>query len=140
MTKNKPAINGVVETALYVQDLERSKRFYRDLCGFELIMDNSRGIGFAVGSDVFLLFKKGASTSAAEFAGGSIPPHDGDGDLHMAFAIPAESFDGWRERLESRGIAVESIVEWERGGRSLYFRDPDNHCVEMATPGVWKNY
>ncbi|HWQ03343.1 MAG TPA: glyoxalase, partial [Candidatus Nitrosotenuis sp.] len=26
------------------------------------------------------------------------------------------------------------------GGRSIYFRDPDGHSLELVTPGVWPNY
>jgi catechol 2,3-dioxygenase-like lactoylglutathione lyase family enzyme len=60
--------------------------------------------------------------------------------LHFAFGVPAEELALWEERLESMGIAIESRVHWERGGESLYFRDPDNHLVELATPGTWPNY
>jgi catechol 2,3-dioxygenase-like lactoylglutathione lyase family enzyme len=35
---------------------------------------------------------------------------------------------------------VESRVTWLRGGTSLYFRDPDGHSLEVATPGLWPNY
>jgi hypothetical protein len=35
---------------------------------------------------------------------------------------------------------VESKVVWPLGGHSLYFRDPDNHVVELATPGIWSIY
>ena len=31
-------------------------------------------------------------------------------------------------------------MKWPRGGESLYFRDPDGHLVELATPGLWANY
>ncbi|PYU59508.1 MAG: glyoxalase, partial [Acidobacteria bacterium] len=29
---------------------------------------------------------------------------------------------------------------WELGGWSLYFRDPDRHLIELATPGTWSIY
>jgi hypothetical protein len=38
------------------------------------------------------------------------------------------------------GVAVESRVKWQRGGMSLYFRDPDAHSVELATTGTWATY
>ena len=34
-------------------------------------------------------------------------------------------------------VLTRSVVVWEAGGRSLYFRDPDGHLLELATPGVW---
>jgi hypothetical protein len=42
--------------------------------------------------------------------------------------------------LKEKSIAIESIVHWPLGGRSIYFRDPDDHAVELITPGVWNNY
>jgi catechol 2,3-dioxygenase-like lactoylglutathione lyase family enzyme len=42
--------------------------------------------------------------------------------------------------LQERGIAIESAVDWPRGGRSLYFRDPDRHLLELITPGCWSIY
>ena len=69
-----------------------------------------------------------------------IPPHDGHGPHHIAFAIEAADYDRWRTRLRQQGIAIESETAWDRGGRSVYFRDPDKHLVELVTPGIWANY
>jgi catechol 2,3-dioxygenase-like lactoylglutathione lyase family enzyme len=60
--------------------------------------------------------------------------------LHVAFAIPAAAEADWQRRLAERGIAIESTVDWPRGGRSLYFRDPDQHLLELITPGCWSIY
>jgi len=83
---------------------------------------------------VLLLFVKRASAKIPKI------PHDGEGQLHMAFAITAESLDAWRSRLESLEIEIIETTRWERGGTSLYFRDPDGHLIELATPGLWSNY
>jgi catechol 2,3-dioxygenase-like lactoylglutathione lyase family enzyme len=32
------------------------------------------------------------------------------------------------------------LVALHRGGTSLYFRDPDGHLLELATPGLWTIY
>jgi len=58
----------------------------------------------------------------------------------VALGIAAADYDVWRERLRARHIALESETRWDRGGRSLYFRDPDGHLVELVTPGIWPNY
>jgi catechol 2,3-dioxygenase-like lactoylglutathione lyase family enzyme len=83
---------------------------------------------------LLLLFKKGASAQLPK------TPHDGDGRLHLAFAIPAAELEAWEARLREQRIDLIDRVTWERGGISLYFRDPDGHLVEFATPGVWTVY
>jgi catechol 2,3-dioxygenase-like lactoylglutathione lyase family enzyme len=42
--------------------------------------------------------------------------------------------------LRTQGVAIESETHWARGGRSLYFRDPEGHLLELVTPGIWPNY
>jgi catechol 2,3-dioxygenase-like lactoylglutathione lyase family enzyme len=131
----RPKTDGILESALYVGDLGRSAKFYEDVFGFRVIKDfGERGCALEAGPRrVLLLFKKGGSL-------GITSPHDGDGELHVAFAIGAEELSGWEEWLRVKGIAVEERTKWELGGTSLYFRDPDRHLLEVATPGVWKNY
>jgi catechol 2,3-dioxygenase-like lactoylglutathione lyase family enzyme len=113
----------------------RSIRFYEDTFGFSVIAEfGDRGCAMRAGThQVLLLFKKGASRAIQS-------PHDGDGELHVAFAIPAAELAGWESWLQSRGIAVEEKRKWELGGWSLYFRDPDRHLLELATPGTWSVY
>jgi catechol 2,3-dioxygenase-like lactoylglutathione lyase family enzyme len=67
-------------------------------------------------------------------------PHDGDGELHIAFAISAAELPRWETWLAENRIAIEERKVWDRGGVSLYFRDPDRHLLEVATPGVWSIY
>jgi catechol 2,3-dioxygenase-like lactoylglutathione lyase family enzyme len=57
----------------------------------------------------------------------------------VAFAIPFGELRAWEDHLRSRDITVESRVGWPAGGTSLYFRDPDGHSLEVATPGLWPN-
>ncbi len=137
-----PAINGVVETALYTDDLGRATAFYREVLGLSLMKgDPERFQAFDAGAGrVLLLFKRGATLVSTPVPGGIIPPHDGQGPLHIAFAIAAADYGKWRERLLGCGLTIESETQWERGGRSVYFRDPDNHLVELVTPGIWPNY
>ena len=130
-----PKADGILESSLYVSDLPRSIRFYQETFGFPVISDfGERGCAMRAGQcQVLLLFTKGASRA--------IPtPHDGDGELHLAFAIPAAELSKWESWLRERGIAVEEKRKWEAGGWSLYFRDPDRHLLELATPGIWSIY
>jgi catechol 2,3-dioxygenase-like lactoylglutathione lyase family enzyme len=136
-----PNVTGVLETALYVEDLPRAIQFYQTIFHFDILVSNERICAMGVaGKQVFLLFKKGASDNPLETAGGVIPPHDGAGNLHMAFSISAAEFEAWEKWLQQNGVAIESYVNWAEGGRSLYFRDPDRHVIELATPGTWAIY
>jgi catechol 2,3-dioxygenase-like lactoylglutathione lyase family enzyme len=136
-----PQLTGVLETSLYVADLGRSTRFYQDLFGLEVLAADDRFCALSVtGRQVLLLFAKGKSDAPSVLPGGVIPPHDGGGRLHLAFAVAAAELPAWKDRLREKGVAVEGAVTWLRGGRSLYFRDPDGHLIELATPGVWAIY
>jgi catechol 2,3-dioxygenase-like lactoylglutathione lyase family enzyme len=135
------SLTGVLETSLYVDDLARSIQFYRSVLELEILEQDDRFCALNVsGRQVLLLFLKGASTNGATLPGGRIPPHDGEGQLHLAFAIAAAELTAWEQRLHEKGVPIESKVAWPRGGHSLYFRDPDDHLIELATPGVWSIY
>jgi catechol 2,3-dioxygenase-like lactoylglutathione lyase family enzyme len=138
---NRIGVTGVLETALYVADLDASERFYHELFGFETMLGDHRLRALSVaGKHVLLLFKLGGSTNGEETPGGFIPPHDGHGQLHLCFAIEAASLEEWKRVLEEHGVEIESIVHPPRGGTSVYFRDPDGHAIELATPGIWPIY
>ena len=135
-----PKVGHVLETALYVDDLSRAKEFYLQHFDLSLIHTDARMCAFAAGSTVLLLFQRGESLKPAETPGGVIPPHNGEGPLHVAFAIAAEDLPAWERKLDHGGIRIESRAQWPRGGQSIYLRDPDGHLVELATPGLWPNY
>lgn len=137
-----PRIDGIVESALYTDDLPRAVAFYRDILGLvPMVGDGERFQAFrAADRQVLLLFRRGGTLTPTVVPGGVIPPHDGRGPQHIGLAIAAADYEAWRTRLAGRGLLIESEAKWERGGRSLYFRDPDGHLVELITPGIWPNY
>lgn len=136
-----PPITHILETALYVDDLARAEAFYRDVIGLRVLSSTPRLVSIDAGkATVLLLFARGASTEGIQTDSGWIPPHDGTGPIHLAFAIPAEELDTWERHLVENGVTIESRTRWSGGGASLYIRDPDGHCVELATPGVWPTY
>ncbi len=136
-----PQIKRILEAALYVEDLELARSFYQKVFEFETLFSDQRLCALNVlNQQVLLLFLRGASTVATVIPGGVIPPTDGDGQQHLAFAIDLSELPRWESRLGENNLKIESKVRWTRGGTSIYFRDPDGHLLELATPGLWSIY
>lgn len=134
-------LDRVLETSLYVDDLDRAARFYEDVLGLKALTSDKRFLAYDVGGkSVLLLFRRGFTLETVHMPGGTIPPHDGHGPIHAAFAIGADALTDWEERLAAHGVAIEGRTKWTRGGTSIYFRDPDGHLLELATPGLWATY
>lgn len=126
------------ETALYVDDLERACGFYTMLLGCRVLRRDDRFCALRIADgQVLLLFVRGNSMKPTTLGGGVIPAHDGSGPVHVCFGISAGEVADWERQLQRLDIPIESRVRWPGGAVSLYFRDPDNHAVELATPGLW---
>jgi catechol 2,3-dioxygenase-like lactoylglutathione lyase family enzyme len=134
-------LDRVIETCLYVDDLDRAGRFYEQVLGLSMMTGDARFRAYDVGGQsVLLLFRRGATLQTVRMPGGTIPPHDGHGPLHMAFAVTADALPQWEARLAEQGVSIEGRTDWSGGGHSIYFRDPDGHLLELATPGLWAIY
>ena len=127
-------IKAVTETAMYVDDLGAAEDFYPRVLGLWVIgKELGRHAFFQAGEAGVLL----AFLAEATLKGDQLPPHGATGPRHFALDIEAEAFDAWRKLLQGHGVSIEKEVEWPRGGKSLYFRDPAGNSVELVTPGVW---
>jgi catechol 2,3-dioxygenase-like lactoylglutathione lyase family enzyme len=138
-------VTGIVEAALYVSDVAKSVAFYRDLFEFEEEIGNEFiGVLHVPGRQALILFSRAIAKLPAitppNAIDGTIPSHGGEGRMHVAFSIRPEDLEPWRQRLAARGVHVEGVVRWKRGGTSLYFRDLDRHLIELITPGLWSFY
>jgi catechol 2,3-dioxygenase-like lactoylglutathione lyase family enzyme len=126
-------LDRVLETILYVDDLEAAERFYGGPLGLAL---DSRKEGlfafFRIGDAMLLLFEPGASRRSR-----GVPAHGAAGPGHACFAVAEGELDGWKARLAAADIAIEHEQDWPRGGRSFYFRDPAGNSLEIATPRIW---
>jgi catechol 2,3-dioxygenase-like lactoylglutathione lyase family enzyme len=127
-------IKAVVETAIYVDDLQATETFYQTVLGLSVIgKEPGRHVFFQVGEASVLL----AFLAETTLKGDHLPPHGASGPGHFALGMEAEAVDAWRKLLHDHGVTIEKEVEWPRGGKSLYFRDPAGDSVELVTPGVW---
>ena len=109
MPRATPRVSQILETSLYVDDLDRSRRFYERLFGFTAFMQDERMCAMEVpGEQVLLLFRHGMTDAPASVPGGFIPPHHGRGALHLAFAIPYGELDAWQAR---RALQVRRFAQ-----------------------------
>ncbi|KAL5340190.1 Glyoxalase/Bleomycin resistance protein/Dihydroxybiphenyl dioxygenase [Aspergillus crustosus] len=166
-TTSPPPLTHILETCVYVRDLRASSDFYQTALNIKPFLDSPRVAGFSLASNTMLLFELGKTTKDAKIPGGVIPLHgpsqkileqlrvpssenEGDGEgkgrreslrQHFCFAVSSkEDVARWEEYLGSKDIKIVSEVNWDRGGRSIYFHDLDGHVVEIASRGVWPHY
>ena len=122
----------------YVQDLERSLAFYRDLLGFREVGRIFGGAAAALTSGrthhELLLIEVGPAPGP--------PPGRRRGLYHIGIKI-GDSLDELRHakaELERAGVAITGTSD-HTVSQSLYSADPDGNEVELyvdADPAIWK--
>ncbi len=142
MADPAPRLSHLLETSIYVADLDQAQRFYQRVLGLELFLRDDRMSALGLPGDaVLLLFLAGGSTEPTPTDDGdAIPPHDGGGRVHLCLGIPRNELGAWEAHLAAQGVPAESRITWPRGGTSVYFRDCDGSLVELATPGLWPSW
>ncbi|GAB2548838.1 VOC family protein [Rufibacter soli] len=124
----------IKETCLYVQDLERTTAFYISVLGLPVIGQVAgRHVFFRVGRSVLLCFNAQKTRQSKD-----LPAHFGQGQLHVAFECQLPEYESWKEKLNKAGVALEHEQTWPHGRKSCYFRDPDQHLLEIVVPGIWE--
>lgn len=124
---------GVLETCLYVDDLDAAQRFYSDVLGLTLKNRlGTRMLMFHCGPAMLLIFNPTATRE-----GNTAPPHGAEGAGHVALRIGGGEFNGWRARLAEHGVAIEREMSWAEGALSIYFRDPAGNSLELTTGATW---
>ncbi|MFN0010847.1 MAG: VOC family protein [Phycisphaerales bacterium] len=153
ITHQHPHITGIHETVLYAREVAACAAFYRDVVGLRPIGTPtalSAVLRLPEGDAVLLIF----DPRQASLPGRGVPSHGAWGVVpggaaaaqggapagangHVAFRVGAGALDQWRVHLASVGVPIEMEVPWERGGRSIYVRDPAGNSVEFVEGRVW---
>ncbi|MCQ0092364.1 VOC family protein [Roseovarius sp. M141] len=130
------APRAVLETALYVSDLDTAAAFYKDVIGLdEHLRVPGRHVFLRCETSMILLFDPEATQdSHGKFP---VPPHGAMGQGHVCFRAQPGEMDLWEEHLTSKGVAIEADFEWPGGARSIYVRDPAQNSVEFAEAKLW---
>lgn len=130
--------SAILETALYVDDLDAAEDFYGDTLGLERIARvANRHVFFRCGPGILLIFNPSKTRLASGNPDLPVPPHGATGDGHVCFAATAAELDQWHDLLAGQGVPVEADFRWPNGARSIYIRDPSGNSVEFAEPRLW---
>jgi catechol 2,3-dioxygenase-like lactoylglutathione lyase family enzyme len=108
----------LVEVVLYVRDMRRAIRFYRDTLGLELDFE----------SEGWATFRTGACTLALHGAEHREP---GSGEPDPTFLVGDAGAE--RERLLAAGVVVGEIREPAPGVRVFDLRDPDMNRLSIES-------
>lgn len=140
--------------------MERTVRFYRDVLGMPLVKtielpgDMGQHFFFDIGNDDCLAFFWFKNAQHAQPGVSNAPSLPDRGDIssahasmnHLAFDVPLERFEEYRQRLIDEGVEVSAILDHDDSAagvaselhpgvfvRSFYFRDPDGIVLEFAS-------
>lgn len=128
-------VQGILETSLYVDDLEAAEEFYRGVLQLEVHSEQeNRHVFFRCGQGMLLIFNPLESCRQDDT---EIPTHGSEGPGHVAFSIEPGTTDEWRLHLAERGVPIEREIEWPNGSLSIYFRDPAGNSLELACSSMW---
>jgi catechol 2,3-dioxygenase-like lactoylglutathione lyase family enzyme len=129
-----PEFTGFSHIGLTISDVERSKAWYSDVLGWQMLMEGTdeHGIHFAFGllpGSVGLGLRQHPEGSGEAFS------PERTGLDHASFAVASrEALDEWASHLAERGAAYSEIVEAPYG-QVLSFKDPDGIALEAFVVG-----
>lgn len=138
--KHAPALDHVLEAALYVNDVERAVEFYGGVLGLPMILHTAGEMAFfRCGQTIVLVFNPAVTEKQGKHGPGlPIPAHGTRGQGHVCFGVDGQALAAWAARLEEHNVPIEERITWPNGARSLYFRDPEGNCLEFAEPKLWE--
>lgn len=114
--------------ALAVADLDRARQFYEGVLGLGMVEDMDEGFVFGSGDGRIFVYRSAyAGTNKA---------------TAVIFPVPGDAIADVIDQLRSAGISFDTFemagVEWTdgvatvRGGRSVWFQDPDGNTLNVS--------
>lgn len=138
-------LKAIHHTAISTPDLDRLKKFYTDVMGFEVDFEFSWPTGFKVADDILGLKNTAANVAMIKlgefrlelFQFSSPEPKPGDpnrpvvdhGLTHLAFTV--ENVDAEYDRLLKSGMIFHCPPQVLGTSKVTYGRDPDGNVVEL---------
>jgi len=116
----RPRFSAMAHVSLRVRDVEEAKRFYTDVLGGRLILDEGEFAEAVVAGTIVGFSSKSGRVQEAD---AEYP--------HVAFYIEADQFLSMKRWLEEHGVKTHE--PWTRNGRSalMFFKDPSGNLFEI---------
>ena len=126
----RPEFTGVHHVALICSDYQRSKAFYTELLGLEVVDENYREARDSWKLDL----RTPDGTQLELFSFPDAPPRpsgpEAQGLRHLCFGVT--DLDAWVSYLQAQQVEVEAIrVDPYTSKRFTFFKDPDNLPLEL---------
>ena len=158
-TNTEFEFGGINHVALVCADMQRTVDFYSGVLGMPLI----KSLDLPGGMGQHFFFDAGGGSCVAFFWFAEAPDRvpgvsspnalPGLGEIvsavstmnHLAFHVPEEKFDSYRQKLKDKGVRVGPVLNHDESPmqvsrelhpgvyvRSFYFNDPDGITLEFA--------
>ncbi len=107
---------GIAHVGLKVSDIEKSRRFYREILGLKDELREPGVVYVPSGRDLLVLYDENSGAS----------------DFHFGFSVDTpEEVEAWQDWLRSKNVTVLEDTT-EHRFRSIKFKDPDGHWIEIS--------
>ncbi|MEJ7605621.1 MAG: VOC family protein [Bryobacteraceae bacterium] len=127
----RPRITGVAHMALFVKDVEESRKFYNKLLGYEEPFALTEPDG-----KLALTFVKVNERQYIEL----FPEREAGSDRLNHISIETDDAEQMRQYLASKGVKVpQSVGKGRIGNANFNIKDPEGHTVEIVQylPSGW---
>ncbi|MFB8757647.1 VOC family protein [Streptomyces nigra] len=128
-TTETPWPGKISALTLFVEDLEATKRFYRDVFRLPVTYEDENSAVFDFGNTIINLLR---STAAHEL----IDPArvaDPDSGSRLQLTLPVDDVDAMCKELTARGVTLlNGPMDRPWGIRTAGFQDPGGHIWEIA--------
>jgi catechol 2,3-dioxygenase-like lactoylglutathione lyase family enzyme len=112
----------------FVDDAERSTRFYREVLGFEVVMNPNPGFSLLERGPLRLMLNASGGRGAGQPSeSGAVPTAGG----WNRFQIRVDDLDAAISDVRSAGGTFHDDVVETMGGRQIVLLDPDGNPVEL---------
>jgi catechol 2,3-dioxygenase-like lactoylglutathione lyase family enzyme len=131
-------VSGILEAAVYADDLDAAAAFYGGALGLtEIGRVPGRHVFYRCGATILLVFRAAETRVPSGNPALPVPTHGATGQGHVCFAVDGPALDALRDALDRARIPIEADFRWPNGARSVYVRDPAGNSVEFAEPRLW---